>query len=257
MIDETAPQSVYGDSEWYFFSPRDSKYTNGIRPNRHGPAIGRPPTDKPIHDATGRCRPRRLVFYKGRCPKGTKTAWIMHEYRRHRPPAVVNTYRPIKFRNVSMRGRKKEGAKIMDPQFLIVIDVEAHDTASKAHLRNTEQNPQLSTEDGISASTFPDYVAYESTDQMLPSSSIDLPTEDDEPERVNETEQCNIGERLSSSRKWEETAGRLEEPEENTRGGSDNHAPFVWLEAWPPFPFSILSRFPPRVTQHNGLLWRG
>ncbi|KAI5022080.1 hypothetical protein ZWY2020_058810 [Hordeum vulgare] len=154
-------------------------------------------------------------------------------------------------------GRKKEGAKIMDPEFLIVIYVEAHDTASKAHLRNTEQNPQLSTEDGISASTFPDYVAYESTDQMLPSSSIDLPTEDDEPERVNETEQCNIGERLSSSRKWEETAGRLEEPEENTRGGSDNHAPFVWLEAWPPFPFSILSRFPPRVTQHNGLLWRG
>ncbi|KAI4986272.1 hypothetical protein ZWY2020_018902 [Hordeum vulgare] len=221
-------QAVYGDSEWYFFSPRDRKYPNGIRPNRatgsgYWKATG---TDKPIHDAAtghGVGVKKALVFYKGRSPKDTKTAWIMHEYRLTADPlaAAVNTYRPIKFCNVSTR------------------------------------NPQLSTEDGISTSTFPDYVAYGSTDQMLPSSSIDLPTEDDEPGRANETEQGSIRERLSSNRNWEETTGRLEEVEENTRGGSDNHAPFVWLEAWPPFPFSILSRFPPRVNQHNGLLWRG
>uniref|UniRef100_A0ACD5WNF2 Uncharacterized protein n=1 Tax=Avena sativa TaxID=4498 RepID=A0ACD5WNF2_AVESA len=105
-------QAVYGDSEWYFFSPRDRKYPNGIRPNRaagsgYWKATG---TDKPIHDAaTGQAVgvKKALVFYKGRPPKGTKTSWIMHEYRLAAADplaaAAVSTYRPIKFRNVSMR----------------------------------------------------------------------------------------------------------------------------------------------------------
>ena len=110
----TAAQAVYGDSEWYFFSPRDRKYPNGIRPNRaagsgYWKATG---TDKPIHDAAtgqGVGVKKALVFYKGRPPKGTKTSWIMHEYRLAAATdplaAAVNTYRPIKFRNVSMRVR--------------------------------------------------------------------------------------------------------------------------------------------------------
>jgi hypothetical protein len=100
-------------SEWYFFSPRDRKYPNGIRPNRaagsgYWKATG---TDKPIHDgATGQGVgvKKALVFYKGRPPKGTKTSWIMHEYRLAAADplaAAVSTYRPIKFRNVSMRVR--------------------------------------------------------------------------------------------------------------------------------------------------------
>ncbi|XP_048554628.1 NAC domain-containing protein 102-like [Triticum urartu] len=98
-------QAVYGDCQWYFFSPRDRKYPNGIRPNRaagsgYWKATG---TDKPIHEAAtgqGVGVKKALVFYKGRPPKGTKTAWIMHEYRL---AAAVNTYKSIKFRNVSMR----------------------------------------------------------------------------------------------------------------------------------------------------------
>ncbi|TVU37200.1 hypothetical protein EJB05_10503 [Eragrostis curvula] len=107
-------KAVYGDGEWYFFSPRDRKYPNGIRPNRaagsgYWKATG---TDKPIHDgATGESVgvKKALVFYQGRPPKGTKTNWIMHEYRlagtdplavaagaQYRPP-------PVKYRNVSMR----------------------------------------------------------------------------------------------------------------------------------------------------------
>ncbi|XP_044947241.1 NAC domain-containing protein 68-like [Hordeum vulgare subsp. vulgare] len=103
-------QAVYGDSKWYFFSPRDRKYPNRIRPNRaagsgYWKSTG---TDKPIHDAaTGQAVgvKKALVFYKGHLPKGTKTAWIMHEYRLAIDPlaVVVNTYSPIKFRNVSMR----------------------------------------------------------------------------------------------------------------------------------------------------------
>ncbi|XP_062186829.1 NAC domain-containing protein 58-like [Phragmites australis] len=104
-------KAVYGDGEWYFFSPRDRKYPNGIRPNRaarsgYWKATG---TDKPIHDsATGESVgvKKALVFYKGRPPKGTKTNWIMHEYRlATAKPLAAGAYRPpVKFRNVvSMR----------------------------------------------------------------------------------------------------------------------------------------------------------
>ncbi|KAJ4849784.1 hypothetical protein Tsubulata_039095 [Turnera subulata] len=75
--------ALYGEKEWYFFSPRDRKYPNGSRPNRaagsgYWKATG---ADKPI----GRPKPvgikKALVFYAGKAPKGEKTNWIMHEYR--------------------------------------------------------------------------------------------------------------------------------------------------------------------------------
>ncbi|URE23711.1 nucleoside-diphosphatase, partial [Musa troglodytarum] len=79
-------KAVFGEREWYFFSPRDRKYPNGVRPNRaaasgYWKATG---TDKAIHDSRGNERigvKKALVFYKGRPPKGSKTNWIMHEYR--------------------------------------------------------------------------------------------------------------------------------------------------------------------------------
>ncbi|CAK9325417.1 unnamed protein product [Citrullus colocynthis] len=76
-------KALYGEKEWYFFSPRDRKYPNGSRPNRsagsgYWKATG---ADKPI----GRPKPvgikKALVFYSGKAPKGEKTNWIMHEYR--------------------------------------------------------------------------------------------------------------------------------------------------------------------------------
>ncbi|CAN6289573.1 unnamed protein product [Urochloa humidicola] len=101
-------RAAYGDKEWYFFSPRDRKYPNGIRPNRaagsgYWKATG---TDKPINSsATGDSVgvKKALVFYKGRPPKGTKTNWIMHEYRLAADVHAGHTYRPMKFRNASMR----------------------------------------------------------------------------------------------------------------------------------------------------------
>ena len=101
-----AAKAVYGDGEYYFFSPRDRKYPNGIRPNRaagsgYWKATG---TDKPIHDsATGESVgvKKALVFYKGRPPKGLKTSWIMHEYRLAEALAAANTYRPMRFKNSS------------------------------------------------------------------------------------------------------------------------------------------------------------
>lgn len=77
---------IFGEGEWFFFSPRERKYPNGLRPNRsagsgYWKATG---TDKPILSAGGtHCIgvKKALVFYKGRPPKGTKTDWVMHEYR--------------------------------------------------------------------------------------------------------------------------------------------------------------------------------
>ncbi|GER49173.1 NAC domain-containing protein [Striga asiatica] len=75
--------ALYGEKEWYFFSPRDRKYPNGSRPNRaagHGywKATG---ADKPIGHPKPVGIKKALVFYSGKAPKGEKTNWIMHEYR--------------------------------------------------------------------------------------------------------------------------------------------------------------------------------
>ncbi|XP_051201263.1 NAC domain-containing protein 21/22 [Lolium perenne] len=77
-----------GGREWYFFSLRDRKYATGQRTNRA--------TRSGYWKATGKDRPitgsgeasaavvgmrKTLVFYQGRAPKGTRTEWVMHEFR--------------------------------------------------------------------------------------------------------------------------------------------------------------------------------
>ncbi|XP_077249774.1 NAC transcription factor 32-like [Tasmannia lanceolata] len=75
--------ALYGEKEWYFFSPRDRKYPNGSRPNRatatgYWKATG---ADKPIGNPKAVAIKKALVFYLGKAPKGEKSNWIMHEYR--------------------------------------------------------------------------------------------------------------------------------------------------------------------------------
>ncbi|KAM7486362.1 hypothetical protein LguiA_002371 [Lonicera macranthoides] len=75
--------AMYGEKEWYFFSPRDRKYPNGSRPNRaagtgYWKATG---ADKPVGKPKTLGIKKALVFYAGKAPKGIKTNWIMHEYR--------------------------------------------------------------------------------------------------------------------------------------------------------------------------------
>ncbi|KAG8085612.1 hypothetical protein GUJ93_ZPchr0010g8987 [Zizania palustris] len=78
-----------GGKEWYFFSLRDRKYATGQRTNRatrsgywkatgKDRAIARRGGD-PVAGVVG--MRKTLVFYRGRAPKGSKTEWVMHEFR--------------------------------------------------------------------------------------------------------------------------------------------------------------------------------
>ncbi|KAI4324859.1 hypothetical protein MLD38_030309 [Melastoma candidum] len=86
--------STVGDREWYFFCLRGRKYRNSVRPNRvtgsgFWKATG---IDKPIYSSDNHqdCigLKKSLVYYRGSAGKGTKTDWMMHEFRL--PPSSPN-----------------------------------------------------------------------------------------------------------------------------------------------------------------------
>ncbi|KQJ84638.1 NAC domain-containing protein 21/22 [Brachypodium distachyon] len=88
---ELPDAACVGGREWYFFSRHDRKYATGQRTNRatrsgYWKATGK---DREIIAAAGNGGEavivgmrKTLVFYRGRAPKGSKTQWIMHEFRR-------------------------------------------------------------------------------------------------------------------------------------------------------------------------------
>uniref|UniRef100_A0ACD5UFS3 Uncharacterized protein n=1 Tax=Avena sativa TaxID=4498 RepID=A0ACD5UFS3_AVESA len=84
---ELPDAACVGGREWYFFSRHDRKYATGQRTNRA--------THSGYWKATGKDRViiggagggtvvgmrKTLVFYRERAPRGTKTEWVMHEFR--------------------------------------------------------------------------------------------------------------------------------------------------------------------------------
>ena len=88
-------------NEWYFFSFRDRKYATGLRTNRatksgYWKATGKDRVIRNRGSSSGRAgivgMRKTLVFYRGRAPNGTKSCWVMHEFRienPHSPPKVL------------------------------------------------------------------------------------------------------------------------------------------------------------------------
>ncbi|KAK4268975.1 hypothetical protein QN277_022191 [Acacia crassicarpa] len=81
----SASGGKFDESQCFFFSPRDYKYSNSNRSNRT--------TSCGFRKVTGRDRKitckntnkvigtkKTLVFYRGRVPRAIKTHWIIHEY---------------------------------------------------------------------------------------------------------------------------------------------------------------------------------
>ncbi|ESW09869.1 hypothetical protein PHAVU_009G163200 [Phaseolus vulgaris] len=80
------PGNCDDEKERYFFSSKEAKYRNGNRMNRttnsgYWKATG---SDKKVSSSinNGISGLRKtLVFYEGKSPNGSRTEWLMHEYR--------------------------------------------------------------------------------------------------------------------------------------------------------------------------------
>ncbi|KAK3411304.1 hypothetical protein EUGRSUZ_I00060 [Eucalyptus grandis] len=129
--------ALYGEKEWYFFSPRDRKYPNGSRPNRaagtgYWKATG---ADKPIGRPKTLGIKKALVFYAGKAPRGVKTNWIMHEYR---------------LANVDRSAGKKKNSRLDDWVLCRIYNkkgtVEKHFPSA---LNKTAESPEMDTKPQI------------------------------------------------------------------------------------------------------------
>ncbi|KAK8964382.1 Transcription factor JUNGBRUNNEN 1 [Platanthera guangdongensis] len=114
--------SNIGEKEWYFLCLRGRKYRNSVRPNRvtgsgFWKATG---IDRPICsiNGSGDCigLKKSLVYYRGSAGKGTKTDWMMHEFRlpcNTNPPCISEaeswTICRIFKRNVALKKCAQQG----------------------------------------------------------------------------------------------------------------------------------------------------
>ncbi|WOL09740.1 hypothetical protein Cni_G18493 [Canna indica] len=149
-----------GEREWYFFVPRDRRSGNGGRPNRttergFWKATG---SDRPIRSAA---EPRRilglkktLVFYRGRAPRGTRTDWVMNEYRMPETPASAAAV-PLKedivlckvYRKAtSLKELEQRAAKEEDNKMPQLCHLSTADNASNSDQENYNQSPSAAVE---------------------------------------------------------------------------------------------------------------
>ncbi|XP_071734006.1 NAC domain-containing protein 67-like [Rutidosis leptorrhynchoides] len=166
--------ALFGTKEWYFYTPRDRKYPNSSRPNRvtrsgYWKATG---ADKPVKSKTDPNVTvgikKALVFYTGKGVKGTKTNWIMHEYRLALPNST-----PSKHKNTStsklndwvlcrLYNKKNNMKEIVIPDNIKFIRIR-HDTQNGSqkesnYSNNSDSLDSFETSDGEFSGNFEDDV---------------------------------------------------------------------------------------------------
>ncbi|KAF5735494.1 NAC domain protein [Tripterygium wilfordii] len=162
--------ALYGEKEWYFFSPRDRKYPNGSRPNRsagsgYWKATG---ADKPIGQQKPVGIKKALVFYTGKSPKGEKTNWIMHEYR------LADVDRSIRNKNNSLRlddwvlcriYNKKGTVEKQGPVANRKTNMAEIEEKKPAIMKSGVENSQLPPAPAVTA-TVNDYMYFDTSDSI-------------------------------------------------------------------------------------------
>ncbi|KAE9615607.1 hypothetical protein Lal_00017158 [Lupinus albus] len=147
------PWDLPGDleQERYFFSTKEAKYPNGNRSNRatnsgYWKATG---LDKQILTSKGNNNnnnnkgvgmKKTLVFYRGKPPHGSRTDWIMHEYR------LLNTTTHSQTGLVPMENwvlcrifLKKRGGKNVKDTNIAIIDKFRHNNKKNKVKNNTSK----------------------------------------------------------------------------------------------------------------------
>ncbi|CAL9136805.1 unnamed protein product, partial [Musa textilis] len=86
MMDPPNTRAGACGGERYFFDLRKSRYPNGKRSNRAASSGYWRATGKDKQIVTSGCNQvvgikKVLIFYRGKPPAGSRTEWIMHEYR--------------------------------------------------------------------------------------------------------------------------------------------------------------------------------
>ncbi|XP_054779761.1 NAC domain-containing protein 62-like isoform X2 [Prosopis cineraria] len=192
------------DPEWFFFSPRDFKYSNSTRSNRA--------TSRGFWKATGKDRDikargtdeiigtkKTLVFHRGRVPNGVKTNWVIHEYQAVTFPVDQRTFVLCKLMKKPEKAEGRTDALICDegePSRYMSSDHE--NLASETTIPNTEHPVDevdlsplhfspIVNEQEFSFPFSPRLNSYTGNDD----SSINLPFETTEEEEENADEFVN------------------------------------------------------------------
>ncbi|KAL5704438.1 NAC domain-containing protein [Ranunculus cassubicifolius] len=217
--------AVYGEKEWYFFSPRDRKYPNGSRPNRaagsgYWKATG---ADKPIGTPSPIAIKKALVFYAGKAPKGVKTNWIMHEYR------LAGIDRSVRKKNnsrlddwVLCRIYNKKGSTGKDPS------IDRKSVRSLNYSEAEEQKPEIATmpppplpiqvkQQSIPMSSINDYLYFD-TSESVPK----LHTESSCSDQVVSNEFRSSEKEVQSEPRWNDWDRALEMPFNMDTSGYNN-----------------------------------
>ncbi|CAH8390858.1 unnamed protein product [Eruca vesicaria subsp. sativa] len=145
--------ATIGEREWYFFVPRERKQGDGGRPSRI--------TEKGYWKATGSDRkiislsePKRmiglkktLVFYTGRAPGGTKTDWVMNEFRM---PDNLTLPKNVVLCKIY---RKATSLKVLEQR--AEKEVKMKQTRPSSPLTSSENNSFAGNEKDLTMSSFP------------------------------------------------------------------------------------------------------